>query len=388
MSKRILIVDDDLESLKLISLMLERRGYKVISVHSGQQALLTAETEKPDLAILDIMMPGLDGIEVCQRMRSDPRTASIPVIMFTARTLVGDRVAGFHAGADDYLTKPIHPSELVARVEALLQRSKQTRAEAKGVRRARVIGVLGAKGGVGTSTVAVNLALALAERGEDSPGDAQQGYTSLVDLHPGLGATALLLGQAPRGGWEPLLERRVDALSELMIERQMVVYNQHLRYLSAPMHPVGQEADLPTRHVERVLTSLADNSDYLVLDLGSVLDRSIRQAVASCDVLLMVVEPGRLSMTLGRALEEKIHTLGRAPQDVRAVMVQRSSSYTGDGSGELETTLLSPLAAVLEPAPKVVRQSMEQGEPVLVCCSDSRLASQFRELSESLATGI
>jgi pilus assembly protein CpaE len=272
----------------------------------------------------------------------------------------------------------------VSRVEALLQRSKRARAGAKQARRAQVIGVMGAKGGVGTSTVAVNLALALAERGDDGLEGAQQSCTRLVDLHAGLGATALLLGRAPQGGWEPLLERRVDALSDLIIERQLAVYNERLAFLSAPMNRASEEMDLPAKHVERVLNWLAGTSDTLVLDLGRALDRGTRQALAHCDVLLVVVEPGRLSLTVARALEEKIRMLGRAPDDVRALMVQRSGTYTGDALAEMETILLSPVAAVLEPDPEAAQRSMEQGEPVLVCCPDSRLASQFRELGGKL----
>ena len=120
MNKKIMIVDDDLESLKLVGLMLQRRGYEIVAAHSGDQALSKAKIEPPDLVILDIMMPGLDGYQVCQQLRADPTTARMPVIMFTAKTLVGDKVAGFQAGADDYLTKPIHPNELVSHVEALL----------------------------------------------------------------------------------------------------------------------------------------------------------------------------------------------------------------------------------------------------------------------------
>ncbi len=129
MSKKILIVDDDPDSLKLIELMLQRRGYTVVSAQSGNQALEDVKTEKPDLIILDVMMPGMDGHQVCRKLRANAQTTHLPVIMFTAKSLVGDKVAGFQAGADDYLTKPIHPVELVSHVQALLQRSEQAREE-------------------------------------------------------------------------------------------------------------------------------------------------------------------------------------------------------------------------------------------------------------------
>ena len=147
MSEKILIVDDDLESLKLISLMLQRRGYEVTAAQSGEQALSKIENENPNLIILDVMMPDMDGFEVCRHLRANPQTSILPVIMFTAKTLVGDKVAGFQAGADDYLTKPIHPAELVSHVESLLQRSRSALAERRLLTKARIIGVMGAKGG-------------------------------------------------------------------------------------------------------------------------------------------------------------------------------------------------------------------------------------------------
>ena len=113
MAEKILIVDDDVDSLKLIGLMLQRHGYKVIAASAGNQALAKAEAEVPDLIILDVMMPDMNGLEVCRRLRDNPTTGEIPIIMFTAKTLIDDKVKGFEAGADDYLTKPINIEELV-----------------------------------------------------------------------------------------------------------------------------------------------------------------------------------------------------------------------------------------------------------------------------------
>ena len=125
MPAKILIVDDDLQTLKLIGLMLERRGYEITAARDGRQALHKARTETPDLIILDMMMPDMTGYEVCQQLRSQPATRHLPVLMFTAKADVDTRVQGFEAGADDYLTKPIHPNELAARVDAALQRATE-----------------------------------------------------------------------------------------------------------------------------------------------------------------------------------------------------------------------------------------------------------------------
>ena len=120
MSAKVLIVDDEIDSLKLIGLLLESKGYQIVAAQNGERAIEKALQEPPDLVILDVMMPGMSGYEVCRRLRTNPQTATIPILMFTAKTQVMDKVIGFEAGADEYLTKPIQPAELLDRVEMLL----------------------------------------------------------------------------------------------------------------------------------------------------------------------------------------------------------------------------------------------------------------------------
>jgi DNA-binding response OmpR family regulator len=110
MPEKILIVDDDVETLRLVGLMLQRQGYKIVAANNGAQAIASAKMEQPDLILLDIMMPDMDGYEVTKQIRSDIAIQKIPIIMFTAKGMVDDKVEGFDAGVDDYLTKPTHPA--------------------------------------------------------------------------------------------------------------------------------------------------------------------------------------------------------------------------------------------------------------------------------------
>jgi DNA-binding response OmpR family regulator len=125
MADKILIIDDDVDTLKLVGLMLQKQGYRIAAANNGERGLTQAEVEKPDLILLDIMMPEMDGYEVAKRLRANPLTASIPILIFTAKTQLDDKVTGFEAGADDYLTKPTRPTELSAHVKALLTRSNK-----------------------------------------------------------------------------------------------------------------------------------------------------------------------------------------------------------------------------------------------------------------------
>jgi DNA-binding response OmpR family regulator len=120
----VLVADDDEDILSLVSLQLERGNMEVIQARSGDEALALAEDRLPDLAVLDVMMPGLNGYEVVKRLRGNTQAATMPLILLTARAGGGDAQHGYQVGADDYIKKPFSPTELRERVEALLARSQ------------------------------------------------------------------------------------------------------------------------------------------------------------------------------------------------------------------------------------------------------------------------
>ena len=125
MSKeKILVVDDEQDLVKLVRFNLEKDGYKVISAFNGEDALFLARKERPDLIVLDLMLPGIDGLEVCKKLKADTELVNIAVIMLTAKGEESDITLGLKIGADDYMTKPFSPKELVARVQAVLRRAK------------------------------------------------------------------------------------------------------------------------------------------------------------------------------------------------------------------------------------------------------------------------
>jgi len=122
----ILVIDDEPDLLELVEFNLKKDGYEVIVAKNGQSGLEIAQKHVPDLIVLDLMMPGIDGLEVCRQLRGDTRTRQIPMIMLTAKSAEADRVVGLELGADDYVTKPFSPRELIARVRALLRRATTT----------------------------------------------------------------------------------------------------------------------------------------------------------------------------------------------------------------------------------------------------------------------
>jgi phosphate regulon transcriptional regulator PhoB len=126
MKETILIVEDEKDIIKMLEYNLEKEGFKTLSARNGEDALDAAYRDRPDLILLDLMLPGMDGLEVCKTLKNDTKTASIPVIMLTAKSQESDKIVGLELGADDYMTKPFSPRELIARIKAVLRRVKDT----------------------------------------------------------------------------------------------------------------------------------------------------------------------------------------------------------------------------------------------------------------------
>jgi two-component system phosphate regulon response regulator PhoB len=133
--QKIIAIEDESDILEVIEYNLKKEGYEVAGVEDGEDGLELVRSKVPDLVLLDLMLPGMDGLEVCRRIRYDPRTRHIPIVMLTAKGEESDIVTGLEVGADDYIAKPFAPREMVARVRAVLRRSRQRSDEADEAKR-------------------------------------------------------------------------------------------------------------------------------------------------------------------------------------------------------------------------------------------------------------
>jgi pilus assembly protein CpaE len=372
-TERILIVDDDRDSLKLIGLMLQRRGYQISAAQNGMQALAKAESEMPDLIILDVMMPDLDGFEVCRRLRANPKTAHTPIIMFTAKTQVNDKVLGFQAGADDYLTKPIHPAELSSRVEAVLLRSARARETAPTVT-AHAVGFIGSKGGVGTTTLATNVAVALAQQ------EVGQGKRMIVvELAAGSGGAGLQLGFSHPGGLSTLMTKPVEELDVRTVESYLTPHASGARMLLAPTDP--RSSPLPVPQVEATIQQLGRLCDFLVLDLGVGLDDATRVAVKQCRYVFLVTEPQRVALALAQALIADLATIDVPREKIGLVLCNRAHSATTITKSAVEG-LLGEVVSVIPPVPEMAFQAVENAVPLYLMQPGSVVSNQIRDLAK------
>jgi phosphate regulon transcriptional regulator PhoB len=137
--QKILIVDDEPDALELVGFNLKRAGFDTLSASDGQEALRKARESSPDLMVLDLMLPEIDGLELCRMLRSDPLTRSLPIIMLTAKAAEVDRVLGLELGADDYLTKPFSPRELILRIRNVLGRREGEKASTDTLRVGQIV---------------------------------------------------------------------------------------------------------------------------------------------------------------------------------------------------------------------------------------------------------
>ena len=383
MAEKILIVDDDLDTLRLVGLMLQRQGYQISAATNGQQGLDKAFDEDPDLILLDVMMPDMDGYEVTRRMRANTKTTHIPIIMFTAKTLVGDKVAGFQAGADDYLTKPIHPAELSSRVEAVLLRSSRARVETTARPHARILGVMGVKGGVGTTTLAINLSVALAQSAtQDNPR-----RVALADLHASAGDIALQLGLTRSSGLPTLLSRKPDEINSKAVESLLVGHVSGARLLLAPSEQRLDVKDIPGKHADVIIRHLGNLSDVVVLDLGSRIDEGVDNALPLCARLIIALEPQRPAVLLAQALLARAEKAGLGPDRVMPVVVNRSPSASTMNKSTIENLLGHEVASVIPPAPEVAFMAAEQGSPIIMVQPGNIVSDQFRELARQAMSG-
>ena len=375
----ILVVDDDLDTVKLVGTTLEKQGYTIMAAQDGQEALDKVAQHRPDLILLDVMMPKMDGIEVLRRLRADPATAHIPVILFTAKAQVDDKVAGLDAGADEYLTKPTHPAELVARVRSLLKRPTAMQppvsdsASDEGI----VYGVLAAKGGQGVSSLCIDLGATLKTR---FPKDE----TIIAELRPGRGDVSAFLGFTNSQGLNDLLKVDPARINRATLEKALVAHKSGLKLLLSSNKPSDAALITSVDQMTAIARQLKSLAKYAVLDLGVALPEAIQHVLEYCDRVILVVEPDPDTMVQTTAMLQDLHTLV-AKEKIVCVMISRVRTDQAMSATEVEKALGVNLNVVFTPAPELSYQAARSKQAMVTMDPDSYIAQQTAKLVEVLA---
>ncbi len=375
---KILIADDDVDALRLVGVMLEQQGYEIIAAKNGLQTIEKAIEAQPALIILDVMMPHLDGFEVTAKLREHPATNSIPILMFTAKSAINDKIAGFQAGADDYLTKPIHPGELISRVEVLLQR--QSRISDR-IERGKIIAFLATKGGIGTSTLTLNTAIELRRmQGEAS--------VAVVELQDGGGTMALQLGIDSSlrhdHGLAAFVGQPLAHLTRARLSEHLVRHRSGAHLLLATSTPAGKAPVLTKGFVRTLLRYLNTDFDYLLLDLPARLDESYQEALRLCNLIVMTVEPNRIGLDLTLEMLNGLAGLGIGSQKARIVLIHRVGVSGALSRSMIEQTLRHEMIAGIPPSPDIAYESVQNGKPMVEIQPQGLVAQQVRRIVQSI----
>lgn len=286
-SKKILIIEDEFPMRYLIEYQLRQSGYVVNLAKDGADGLKAIQQNPPDLVLLDIMMPDMDGFEVCTRIKSNPETAHIPVIFVTASEVHEYRGRAFDVGAAEYLTKPFQPDELVAQITAVLHHTEATYEEmspetvvlsqkATG----HITSLFSPKGGVGVTTLAIQFAEALL---------LQSGRpVMLVDLNLPLGGIAAQLHLFPRHDILELLNIPKEHLNLDIIQQFTLHYRDNMFIIPAPGRLIDPHTQPNMESFERVAELLTGAGYELILDVGSHLTSYAASALVASDLLFVV----------------------------------------------------------------------------------------------------
>jgi Flp pilus assembly CpaE family ATPase len=180
------------------------------------------------------------------------------------------------------------------------------------------------------------------------------------------------------------LDRPAEALDKTTVTGQTVVHSSGLRYLSASIQPVDRQPVLPREHVHAVIDRLADDHSAVVVDLGSQLNRATRDAIANCDLLLLVIEPERICFAMAQELLDRLKALDAERPPIRAVLVERATTAFQYSRDEVKQLLGQEPVAVFSPALEVMREAADKGRPAVLLYPESKVAGQFRALAQEL----
>jgi pilus assembly protein CpaE len=380
MAEKILIIDDDVDTLRLVGLMLQRQGYEISAASNGSQGLTKALEERPDLILLDVMMPDMDGYEVTRRLRKNPVTVSIPILMFTAKTQLDDKVTGFEVGADDYLTKPTHPTELQAHVKALLARTAIKKPAPTpppaNEHHGYVIGVLSTRGGLGVSSVAANLAAGLFTR--------TQSDVILAELTPGQGTLGMDLGASNSKGLTELLQGSVVEVTREKVQSALVQHNSGLKLFLASENPRDVTLISQVQNYEAIVNRLASLARFIVMDLGTGLPAFVQKVLPLCRERIVVVEgvPGTIQHT--RLLIENMESLQIDTKSINVILNNRLRSESQMAWTQVQEKLGHSISSTLTPAPELFQQATRMQTPAVMSQPTNMTSQQFLKIADAI----
>ncbi len=374
MAAKILIVDDDPNVQRLLTYTLKQEGYEVLVAADGAEAFRLWGAEQPALILLDVMLPKLDGYQVAGKIRAEEGAGThVPIIMLTAEREVDQKVRGLRAGADDYLIKPFHPAELLARIKSLLARFAPREALVGRPPLGRILAFYGAKGGVGTTTIAINAA---------------------IGLHRELGRKVCLVdGNLQFGDHRVFLDLGLDRKSVVdvvtaptidldLVKQVLVKHDSGIDLLLAP--PTPETAELVTQdHLPIVFEHLRGLYDYILVDIDKRLDEVNLRILDAADTIFVVMTADLSCLKNVRLVLETIVHLGYEKEKVQLVL-NRSNAFTGINVKNAEGALKRQIDHQVVNEYRGAISALNSGAPFMFTKADSILGRSMLDFARAI----
>ena len=374
MAAKILVVDDDPNVQRLLQYTLKQEGYEVIVASDGAEGFRLWGQDSPALILLDVMLPKLDGYQVATKIRQEEGTAGhTPIIMLTAEREIEQRVRGLRAGADDYLMKPFHPAELLARIKSLLARFAPRDALVGRPPMGRVFAFYGAKGGVGTTTIAINAAIA---------------------LHRELGRKVCLVdGNLQFGDHRVFLDLGLDrksivdivtapAIDAELVRQVLVKHDSGVDLLLAPPSPETAELVTP-EHMPLILDHMSKAYDYVLVDIDKRLDDVNLGIIEAAEAVFVVMTADLSCLKNVRLVLETIGHLGYEKSKVQLVL-NRSNAFTGINVKNAEGALKRTIDYQIVNEYRGAISALNSGAPFMFTKADSLLGRSLLDFARTI----
>lgn len=371
MANLILIIDDDSDRAALTKIILNKAGFQCITAFDGKQGLIAAKSNKPNLILLDLMMPGMNGFDVCIELRKMPETMDTPVIFLTAKGETANKIRGLQVGADDYMTVPFESDELLLRVSALLRRAHASPQERQTTQSGKIIAVFNLRGGAGCTTLAVNLAIGLKQLWNEDVG--------LVDFSLPIGVANIYLNIRPHNSVSELTEFYPDVIEKEVIEKHLTFHESSGIYLLGGVFEPADAEKVTESHVVAILDRMREQFSYVLVDTPHDFSPQTLAIFDKADEILIPIPPDIASLLLTKAALKIFEELGYIDDKVR-LAVNWTFKENGLSIEHIQEAFQHKIGSLIQYDSKI-SEAISTGIPVILSSQSKTLIASLEDLA-------
>jgi CheY-like chemotaxis protein/MinD-like ATPase involved in chromosome partitioning or flagellar assembly len=375
MADRILIIDDDTDRAALTKIILNKAGFQCITAFDGKQGLIMAKSSHPNLILLDLMMPGMNGFDVCIELRKMPETIDTPVIFLTAKAETANKIKGLQVGADDYMTVPFESDELLLRVRALLRRAQASPQERLSSQAGKIIAVFNLRGGAGCTTLAVNLAIGLKQLWNEEVG--------LVDFSLPIGVANIYLNIRPHNSISELTDFYPDVIDKELIEKHLTFHESGGIYLLGGVFEPATAEKVTDNHVATILDRMREQFSYVLVDTPHDFSPQALSIFDKADEILIPIPPDIASLLLTKAALKIFDDLGYIEDKIRLV-VNWTFKENGLSIEQIKEAFKNKIGSLIQ-FDKNVSEAISTGVPVILNKQSKTLVTSIEDLAWDLS---